>query len=166
MAKRRNRNFVAIPFSVALSLSTLADDTVLSAGIITCGEDLYLISVDSTWHIRGIAAGEQPLECGFAHGDLTDAEIGEALGAELSDPDDIIARERARRPVRRTGNAVGLTGDTDLTVANGEMVRTKCKFSVGDTHTVDLWVANRSGAALAGGAVAEVNGVLYGRWQR
>ncbi len=128
------------------------------------GEDIFVISVDSTWNIRTLTAGEVPIVVGFAHSDLTVTEIAEALQAELTDPDDIIAKERSRRPVRTVGsfgeNAV------DMSLNDGKMLRQKIKFSVGDGHSLDLFAFNRSGGSLTTGALIELTGVLYGRWQR
>ncbi len=163
--RRRDRNFVAIPFQAALTLGTLADDTVISGSPITLGEDLFVISVDTLAALRGLTAGDVPITVGYAHGDLTDTEIGEALSANLTDPDDIIARERARRPVRKVGTfAHG--ADVDQVLNNGVPIRTSAKFSIGDGHTFDLFAINRSGGQLQTGAVIEFEGTVFGRWQR
>ncbi len=170
MAKRhhvRRRGYVVIPFSQNITLTTLASELVLSAGAITFGEDIFILSVDATWAIRDMDGGQGPIIVGLSHGDLSDVEIQEALEAELSDPDDIIAKERARRPVRTAGSIASPQTDVfEGTLAHGEVVRTRCKFSIGDGHTLDVWARNRSGAALSGGMVVAVDGLLYGRWQR
>ena len=164
-AKKNRKGFVAIPFETAVNLSTLANDDVLSvASMASFGEDIYIISVDCLFSIRGLTALEGPLQFGFAHSDLTDTEIKEALEAELTDPDDIIAKERARRPVRRAGQFSGL--NTDDIFNDGRVKRVKIKFSVGDGFTLDAWIKNRSGSALTTGANVGVTGTLYGRWQR
>ncbi len=88
----------------------------------------------------------------------------EALKADLSSPDDIIAKERARRPVRRTGVFNGLS--VNESIGDGLNVRQKIKFSVGDTFDLDAWFWNRSSGALTTGAVIDCDGTIYGRWQR
>ncbi len=165
-SRRRDRNFVAIPFANSLALSTLADEAVISAELMAAfGEDIFLISADFIFSLRGNAGGEMPIVVGIAHGDLSTTEVSEALSAEVTDPDDIIAKERARRPVRRIGTfAQGAL--TDQTLNNGVPIRQRILFSVGDGHTLDFWAANRSGAALTTGAIIEVQGTLFGRWQR
>ncbi len=165
-SKSKNRkNFVAIPFTNALALGTLADETVLSNSISQVfGEDLYVISVDITLGLRGHTASETPIMFGLAHSDLTDAEILEALNAEVTDPDDIIAKERAKRPVRKIGGFYGTIAEPVFN--DGKKYRQKMAFTVGDGHDISLWAKNQSGAALTTGTIIEYDGVIYGRWKR
>ncbi len=162
----RSRGFVAIPFEFELSLATLGDGIVTAGAILAANflEDFYCISIDSYWSLRNADAGEGPLLVGFAHGDLTVTEIKEALEAEMVEPDNIIAKERSRRPVRKSGKFRGLNTEEVLNL--GVEIRTKLRFSVGSGHTLDAWLQNRSGAALAGGTTLAADGTLYGRWQR
>ncbi len=165
--RNRSKNFVAIPFSMQIPLSTLADATVIQADILgsALGEDLFVISIDAMFTLKDLTAGEVPLQVGFSHSDLSVGEVNEALNAELTDPDDIIQKERARRPVRRAGTFnLGSIGDLEL--ADGVPQRTKMKFSVGDGHNISAWLANKSGATLTTGAIMHCNGTIYGRWQR
>lgn len=163
--RRNNKNFVAIPFTDAITLGTLDNGVAEKQDTpIVLGEDLFVISVDCTWSIRGLTAGEGPIHIGWCHGDLSVTEITEALDAEVSDPDDIIARERARRPVRRAGSFSGQTADDVMN--DGNPVRTKCKFSVGDGHSLTAYAVNRSGAQLTTGGIVVIEGTIFGRWQR
>ncbi len=164
--KRNRKNFVAIPFNTTLTLSTLADNIVLPATLFgsNFGEDIYVISIDATWILLGSTSQEGPLFVGFAHGDLSAAEILECLDAEVTDPDDIIAKEQSRRPVRRVGGFNGLSSNESL--VEGALIRTTMKMSIGNDHNIDAWVVNRSGATLTTGAQIKVSGTLYGRWQR
>ncbi len=161
--RRRKSNFVAIPFNVSLALSTLADNTVLATDLVDTTEDLYVISVDGQFTIRGATSGEGPLAVGYAHGDLSVGEILENLNAEVGNPDDIIQSERARRPVRRAGSFQMLSPDEVL--ALGQVIRTTCKFSVGEADLA-MWIFNMSGAVMTTGAVLQCIGTIYGRWQR
>ena len=164
--QRGGRNFVAIPFSASVALLTLADNTAVVAGLTAVlGEDLYVISVDGLWALRGAAGGEGPVYVGYAHGDLTVTEVKEALEAEVTDPDDLIARERARRPVRRSG-IFPVLGSAPEVLKHGEAVRTPCKFSVGNDHALNLYAMNVSGATLTTGQIVECHGTIFGRWQR
>ncbi len=163
-SRRRSRNFVAIPFEQGVTVGALAQNAVEATAILTFGEDIYLVSADVTVIGRSGTAGEGPLPCGMAHGDLTDSEIEEAVSAEVTDPDDIIAAERARRPVRKIGSLEDAAGQQ---LENGSKIRLPLRFSVGDGHTLKLWVRNASAASpLTSGAVVQFSGTLYGRWQR
>ncbi len=161
---RRRRNFVTIPFNASLTLGALADETVLSGAAFTLGEDAYLISADLAIAVSGHSVNEGPYEVGVAHGDLTDAEILEAFNAEVTDPDDIIAKERARRPVRRYGQFSGQLANESL--GDHLPIRKKMKFSLGDGHTFDVWACNRSGSTFTSGIIIQFSGNLYARWQR
>ncbi len=163
-SRRSRKGFVAIPFSTSITLSTLGTGVVIANTTVTFGEDLYVISVDAAWSCVEHTLGEGPLQVGLAHGDLSVTEIKEAIEAEVSDPDDIIAAEHARRPVRTVGYLRQAVEPS--TIDDGKMIRTKCKFSVGDSKALNVWAANRSGAILTTGAVVHVDGVIYGRWQR
>ncbi len=156
-----------IPFDVQFALATLGSDIVLKNDIVTLGEDFFWLSIDCTWSIQSLTAAQGPIGVGVAHGDLTVSEIGEALDATLADPDDIIARERARRPVRRAGMFRVNLNDEPEVLNDGRAIRTRTKFSVGDGHTLSLWARNQGGSALSTTSpVIECQGQIYGRWQR
>ncbi len=164
--KRHNRrkNFVAIPFDVSITLGTLASELALKTAIFASAltRGLFCISADVYWSTDELTTTDGPLLVGIAHDDLTVAEIVEALNAELSDPSDIIQRERARRPVRRSGMFSGLT--SHQTLNNGNVIRTTLKFSVHDESNLAVFCMNKSGATLTTGAFIKAVGVLFARW--
>ncbi len=162
--KRRRSGYQAISFTGGFSLSTLVDDVVLSTGILTFGEDFYCFSADLNFGLDENDELEGPITVGLAHGDLSVVEVAEADDASLTDPDDIIQRERARRPVRRVGKFSGATARENLN--HGVNIRRKIGFSVGDGHSMIAWARNRSGVNLTGSMRLTFDGVLYGRWQR
>ncbi len=154
-----------IPFQAELALGTLAQDNVGKGTVLTFGEDFFAVGIKCTWAIEDVTADEGPISVGFAHGDLTAAEIREGFTAELTDPDDIIAKERSRRPVRRSG--VFPIKETHEVLNHGVPFRTVMKFSIGDTHGLALWAHNDgSNANLTTGAIVHTHGHVYGRWQR
>ncbi len=114
--------------------------------------------------MKNHTAGQGPIYVGICHSDLTVTEVREALQAEMTDPDDIIAKERSRRPVRKLG--VFKSIDLDDTINDGMPLRKKIRFAVGDGHNLQLWAFNRSGAALTTGSIITALGTLYGRWLR
>ncbi len=127
-------------------------------------EDLYVMSVDSTWAMHDNTSDENPISVGIAHNDLSVTEISEALLAEMTDPSDIIARERSRRPVRRVGTFSG--PELNQVLNDGKNIRTKVKFVIGDGHQLAVYAVNRSNATLTTGTQIELEGVIYGRWLR
>ncbi len=164
---KRRKGFVAIPFNAGLALNGLTNDTVIIQDLFGAafGEDIFIVSIDTTWILEGMVSEEGPISVGFAHGDLTIAEILENLDAELTDPDDIIQKERARRPVRRAGTFPVQVVNSVLN--NGVPIRTPIRFSVGNDHDISFWAVNRSGATISAASQRlEVAGTLYGRWQR
>ncbi len=172
MAKKRKKstknrkNFVAIPFSGSLALLTLGNGSALSLNLLNAvfGEDIYIISLDILLTLVNGTAGEVPIIVGLNHSDLSATETVEALVAEQTDPDDIIAKERARRPVRKIGSFG--ENDTDQVMNDGRKIRQTVKMSIGDGHNLDIFGFNNSGAALTTGAIIKFDGTLYGRWQR
>ncbi len=169
--KRNRRGFVTIKFETALSPSTLANGSTLQTGLLgaVLAEDLYVISIDAEWSARGQVAGEGPLRVGFAHSDLSATEISECLDVSMTDPDNIIDRERARRPVREAGVFRGVADAAEDQVLNdGKSIRTRMGFMIGDGHNPAMWVRNKSGASLSNtnALVIDCNGRIYGRWSR
>ncbi len=161
---RNRRNFVAIPFDFTVTVGALVPGAIAVGSGITFGEDIFIISVDCVWSIYNHTAGEGPLKVGFAHGQLSSAEIIEALQAEQSSPDMIVEKEHARRPVRIAGVFSGISTEENLNM--GTPLRTKVRFSIGNGYTPDFWILNRDAAPLTPGTILTVDGVIYGRWQR
>lgn len=173
MTKKRKRtgvnrkNFIAIPFTIELPLLALAESILAKIAVLATsfGEDIYIISVDVLTTLRNHTLGEVPIVVGFAHGDLTTSEIQEGLDASVTSPDLIVERERSRRPIRR----IGVFGRPDIaaqTLADGRIQRIRLKFSIGNDKDLVVWARNHSGAVLTTGAILEVQGTIYGRWQR
>jgi len=163
----RRKNFVVLPYFASITLGTLADNTVVTDSILDAvlTEDIFIISMDCLWTLRGLTAGEVPIFVGMAHGSLTVAQILEAIDASPLGPDSIIAREQARRPVRKIGYFSDFEA-TDQGMTETGMIRKKIKFSVGDGIAINGYAVNRSGGALTTGATVLMNGNIYGRWQR
>ncbi len=166
--RRRRRSkgrFVAIPFSATLPVLAVNAGVVVKANLFgsNFAEDFYAISVDASWGMEAHTAGEGPYTLGYAHGDLSEAEIVESITAELTDPGDIIQKERARRPVRSVGRFTGVAIDEVLN--DGVLIRTPLKFAVNDGNQVVFWMFNRDSVQQTTGTLIKVDGVLYGRWQ-
>ncbi len=173
--RKRDRNFVAIPFSASVALSTLADGASLSVDLTssTLGEDLFIISIDISAYINALTAGEgDPMTLFVAHNDYTAAEVVENLDVTFVNPDDKIGQEQSRRAIRKVGvmrpeGGAGTHTEMQMIGRFGSrIVRQSVKFSVGEGFTLAAGVRNRSGAALSSGSTLRVDGTIFGRWQR
>ena len=164
--RKRTRGFVAIPYILKLTLGALVDLGMVKIAATNnpFGEDIYVISVDVLASMTDHTAAEGPVNIGLAHNDLSTTEIGEALDAELTDPDDIIQKERGRRPVRRVGVFPGSAAQETLN--NGNLTRIKVKFSIGNDHSLAFYARNISGGTFTTGTLVFISGTIFGRWQR
>ena len=165
-AKLYRKGYQAIPFNISVVLSTLAEGVLVKVGLTGDQDflqDAFVISAKINMSIRGLTAGEGPLQVGLAHSDLTVTEIGESLDANLLEPDNIIQKERARRPVRRVGYFPGAAATEVLN--NGVPIHQIIKMVVNSGHRIVGWIRNQSGATLTTGAVFELQGVLSIRWK-
>ncbi len=166
MAKHRKGRgrFQALPINAQTALTTLADATVIKTVLTQLSQDFFALSADLSVKFRGATPAEGPLTFGVANDDLSVAEIGEALDAVVTSESDIIARERARRPVRR----LGFVNDMDELGAdwnNGNPKRIKLKFNLANGIEIAGWIRNQSGATLTTGAIIEWQGTIYGYWR-
>ncbi len=175
MAKKRgNRNFVVIGVAGTQALGTLANDTVIKNALTSAvlEEDLYVISTDLSVTVTGLTAGEgHPMTTGVSHSDYTVAQVLENLDNEMLGPGNKIEQEQSRRSVRKMGvmhSEGGLSGSATDLVAIGRdgsrIIRQKCKFLVSSGKALDIFMWNRSGAALTTGAIMRWSGNIYGRW--
>ncbi len=168
---RNSKNFVALPFNVDLSLVTLGDQVVADLGITTTlTEDLYVISVDLAASIDGLTAGQGvPSDIGNFHGDYNVTEVKEHLDVALAGPANKIEQERTRRLVRKAGvmNSFDTSDKTETTMLGrlgSRIIRVKTKFIIQNGKTLNVFIQNRSGAALTTGATLRTSGTIYGRW--
>lgn len=166
MAKRKGRRpFVTIPHTDVITLSTLANNTVIKeSNVLNLGEDFFCVSMDITASIRDATAGEGPIKIGWANDDLSVAEIAEALAAAPLDPSDIVELERARRPVRMFAQFPVFSAEETINDGKTLRVKVRRRFSSGANKMIGLWAQNRSGATLTTGAVVSLDYRLYGYW--
>ncbi len=166
-SKKRNPNDVWIPVTAALPFGTPAAEAVSKSTLIgTLLKDLYVISVKGTFTLQNHVAGEDPIFVGFAHDDLTVTEIAEYLDVNHLGPAmDIIARERASRPVRRAGVFSGFT--THEALNQGQPSRTGLGFSIAEGRDLAIYARNGDLAQLTDTATRYLKfaGTVYGRWK-
>ncbi len=173
--RSRGKNFVALPVTGSLALSTLNDDTVLTTSLLGTNftEDLYAISCDLSVSVRSLTAGQgDPMSIGIAHSDYSATEILEHISVALAGPGSKIEQERSRRLIRKTG-VFQQQGNQDDSFTSMNMigrdgsriVRTTLKFTAQSGKALNLYVHNRSGGALSTGSVLEFDGTIFGRWR-
>lgn len=163
-ARKRNVKFSVIKFDFERTLTTLASDALTSINVLSnnMARPCYAISIDTWWGKTGSTVGQGPLEVGFAHSDLSTAEVDECLLAEPNSPGEIIERERSTRPVRIAGLFSGF--DTAEALNDGKPMRTKLGFTLDEDQNVLMWVKNLSEVTLTTGGVIRGIGKLYVRW--
>ncbi len=153
-----------MPVEATLSLGALANDATVSSALTALGvTEAYVISADLTYALKGLTGEEGPLRVGLANDDLSVTEINEKLDARPTSQADIVAMERSRRPVRDAGTFGGQTPESVLN--EGLPIRTTCKFHLAEGKELAVWIRNKSGATLTTGAVLQVSGTMYMRWQ-
>ncbi len=162
--RRYSRGFVVIPIKFQLAPSTLAAGAVFVVNMqgTPFARDLYCISADLRYSLRGGTANEGPLFFGITHGDYSVTEVKEALEAVPIGDGNQITKEQARRLVRK----VGVFSGSNVTekINNGLPVKTNIGFTIQVSQDLNLYVQNDFGSALTGGQAIEVSGNLYGRW--
>ncbi len=161
--RRRRSRLVVVNIEMSVALGTLNANTVIrdspSAGELF-SRSLFVISSDLYCSMRG-TTGEGPIQIGWAHDDLSVAEILEGIQADTADRNDQIALERAGRKIRTIGVFPALASEGVLN--DGKNIRTRLGFMVDTGSGVALYALNRSGAQLTTGAVVDVFGKLYCR---
>ncbi len=163
MPRKSNKNFVRLPFSASLALSTLNDNIVLKTlPIPAITEDLRVLSMDCTWTLRDLTAGEGPLEVGYADDNYSVTEIAENLIAQPSGPGDRIQVERSERRVRRIGKFTGQNAAETLN--DGKPIKTRLNWLVTDDSTLACWIQNQSDANMMTGAILDISGYINAVW--
>ncbi len=137
----------------SLQLSTLAANALVSNTWDEAAVERTLISsIVSTWTLSQLTAPQGPVIFGVAHSDYTDAEIEEVIeNAGSWDPGDKISQERAKRLVRQIGvfNADdSQAGPMDVTINEGQPVKTKLNWVLTTGDTLKMWAFN-TGEALS-----------------
>ena len=160
----RKRNFTALKASLSLALSTLGDDTIISIAGPTLTQKFDVVSTELTVALRGGTAGEGPIDYGLNQSGLTTTEVLECLDASPTSQIDVPAIEFVKRKVRLYGIFAGIL--TEETVNEGNPVRKRMWMPVPDGDPMpEVWFRNRSGAALTGGQIMEIQATYFGYWK-
>ncbi len=160
---------VIIPGTHAQDLGALADQAAVKVDGLAIEEDFRLLKAEVYATINGSTAGElESLYFGLCDGELTAAEIAEAITAEPKDRNDNAANERAMRPVWVIG---ALDPASSPQVAEsfrgrdgGPLMEWKKRWTFSDPEGWDFFVFNNSGTSLTTGADCRVVASNFGLW--
>ncbi len=149
---KARRRYLKGNINVQLTIGTLADNTSVSTPVgDTVNERTLISSVVANYGLRDQTPTEGPLVVGIAHSDYTTAEIEEYLENSGSwNEGDLVNQEIAKRKIRQIGEFPG--NATEEILNDGRPVKTKCNWILTQGQTIDVWVFNKSGGALTGGA--------------
>ncbi len=153
--KPRGR-YVRARIASTLTIGALATKDVISAAILNNAVDPNRISsVDATYVLDGLTAGEGPIEIYLADADYTDSEIEEAIEAAAAyDIGNLVAQEQARRKVRH----IGTVSAEEPRLNDGRSVKTKLNWSIAIGNSIEVAAYNASAGTLTTGAVLTVTG--------
>ncbi len=161
--RRRRKPLQPVKFETAIALSTLANDTVITAAALTLAQDFDIISTDMTITIDGLTEGEGPIDVGLADSVYSVAEIREWINAEPT-REYGVAMEQSKRRCRVYGTFSG--DDSGETLNDGLKIRRKMFIrGISGNPIADVWANNNSGATLTTGAVVSFQGTHWGRWK-
>ncbi len=164
--RKFNSKFQVIPVNATIALGTLASETALLQNLTILQDDFWAQSADLIWAIHDLTPGQDPIAVGLANGDLSVAEVKEALNASPVSRSDIVARERARRPIRKVGQFSSQDASSSSNRLNdGKAIRTTVKMYMAEGTELNAFAFNQSGAALTTGAIVRVWGDIYGEWR-
>ncbi len=155
---RKYKGYRKLPFTVTTAGGTVAADDVTSsvlAEVLT--EERRILSVEATYAMEGLAAGDGPIEYGVAHSDYSAAEIEEAIEATGAwDEGDKVAQEQAKRLVRQ----LGIFTAEETALNDGQPVKTRLNWRIATGDTLQFWIRNR-GIQLTTGMEITGQGVLH-----
>ncbi len=162
----KRKKWHRVEFSESFALGTLADGAAAVSNLTggSASDNFYATSVEASWSMEALTAGEVPIVVGLAHSDYSAAEVEAWIENTASfSQDDLVAQEVSRRKIRNVGQFSD-TDETDLVLNEGNKFKTICKFLVNEGKTINAWAYNKSGSALMTGAVINIQGEIIGYW--
>ncbi len=158
----KNLRMVWLPFNETIALGTLADNTVSTAALQTLQQNFVVYGIRATVSFTDATQGEGPIEVGWCQSQLTGTQILANRDAAPTSQYDVLANEQARRKVRVFGKS---SGNPDDVLNDGKDIWKRMFLKVPNGQAIaDLWVLNRSGAALTTGQLVHFDGLVQGRW--
>ncbi len=149
--RRAYKGYRKLPFTATSALGTTSADDVTSTALTpVMTETRRVLSLEATYALQGLTAGDGPLEYGVAHSDYTAAEIEEALEADASwDEGDKVAQEQAKRLVRQ----LGVFSEEETALNEGRLIKTRLNWLLATGDTLQFWIRNRGINASTGAEI-------------
>ncbi len=163
MAQKPKRRFTGrmIRLTGARALSTLASQTAIATALTGAATDTYrVLSMNNSWSVDGLTAGEGPLTVGYSYSDYTVAEIKEFLDSQSAiNVGSKIEQEQSKRLIRVVGV---FSGEANQSLNFGRPIRTKLNWKVAIGDTIQMFVFNEdASAALTTGANVHSIGKMH-----
>ncbi len=143
--------------SAGLAAGALAaNDAVVGAVMNAAVDKNRITSIDWSWAIDDMTAGEGPVMVGVAHSDYTASEVEEAIEAGGAyDIGDKVAGEQANRLVR----IIGTLSAEEPRLNDGRPIKTRFNWLIGIGKTLNVFIWNADGSGpLTTGSTLEVAG--------
>lgn len=153
----------------SVALTTIAEGSVKLLAGLTLGEDFRMIKTVVTAVVTGLTAGEGVgLQLGIANGELSEAEVAEAINADGPvNRDDRLSTERAERfatIVAMTREAdVNGTELTMLGPEGGPIVEKTIRWTFSNPNGWQ-WFVHNIGIVLTTGSTIRLQATHYGVW--
>ncbi len=160
-----------------IALATLADQAAIGFSVLTLSEDFRILKSEIVAGIVNLDDEENVvgLQLGIANGELSAAEIAQALVAQGPvDANDRLAQERAERWVKILSAAENvptppISGRTTADAMfkgddGGPVIRSKDRWTYHDPEGWQFFIFNNTGGSLATGATARLTATHYGVW--
>ncbi len=160
----RMRNYAKVRVSPAIEvlamLNQAAEATNMTATMTSSGR---VTSVEGTWSIDNLVAGEGPVHVGVCHPDYSDSEIAEAILVQVTGPNALVEMERANRKVRIVGTFSAQVGNRVLN--DGKPIKTKLNWAFEDDGVaLAMFIFNDAQQTLTTGAFVFFEGHLNVFW--
>ncbi len=153
----------------SLALSTLAADTALLFSDLTLVEDFRMLKSEMIVQLQGLTAGEgNGLLLGIANGELTAAEVAEALTVDGPvNANQRLQQEQATRFVKIIGafesDGVTPTGGMFRNAEGGPLITVKPRWTFHNPEGWSFFIFNSGDALTTGGSATQV-ATHYGVW--
>ncbi len=154
---------VYLPFDTEAVLGTLADNGISTSALQVLAQDFEVVGVKATVTFSDVTAGDGPLEVGWSQSQLTGVQVVANRDASPTSQWDVLAAEQSRRKVRVFGTSSGAANES---LNDGKPMWRRMYLRVPAGQALcDIWIINRSGAALQTGALVHSQGEVVGRWR-